>query len=307
MSEPGLSDRERVIVMLEEGKISRQEAEQLLEALGEVDEVQSTLKAVDSEIRETAAQALENDSETDKNKEARAEKGPFTKETETSLKEKSMGWLVIEMLAGDLAVKLDPSLSEPKIISGKANLEKKDKTYIVQRSKTKVNNSGDPLKDLGTMVVGFISGLHGDLELAIPKGFAVEVNSKAGDVDIEGAAFLRANLLAGDLDAKNIGGIDLQMAAGDVDLSLLLLEGSHNIRLAAGDVDVRLMPGSSVKLEGSVSMGDFKLLAPESIEPSLEINKTMMGGDFKAELGEGNAYLNIDLSTGDIEVKIEHD
>ncbi len=308
MSEPSLTPKERVIAMLEEGKISREEADQLLEALGDVSEVETTLKAVDEEVRETAARAEAKpvaeirQPENLSSREADVVTQPSSKADQTGL-----NWVIIEMLAGDLDIKVDASLTEPKITNGKASFEKKGNRYFIQRSKAKVNNSGDPLKDFGNMVAGFISGLHGDLEISIPKGFGVEVNSKAGDVDVEGAAFLKANLLAGDLDAQNIRGVDLHMAAGDVDLSLDLSEGSHTVKLAAGDIDVKILPGSSVTVEGSVSMGDFKLRAPESIEPSLEINRTMMGGDFKAILGGGDAHLNIDLSTGDIEVKIAYD
>jgi hypothetical protein len=307
MSELSLTPKDRVIAMLEEGKISREEADQLLEALGDVSEVETTLKAVDEEVRDTAARANSEPAEIGQPENVRFREADVVTKSSSKSELKELNWVRVEMLAGDLDIKVDASLSEPKITNGKASFEKNANIYTIRRSKAKTNNSGDPLKDFGNMVAGFISGLHGDLEISIPEGFGVEVNSKAGDVDIEGAAFLKANLLAGDLDAQNIGGVDLHMAAGDVDLSLKLLEGNHTIKLAAGDIDVRILPGSSVTVEGSVSMGDFKLRAPESIEPSLEINKTMMGGDFKAILGGGAAHLDIDLSTGDIEVNIAHD
>lgn len=304
MSEPIFNHRDRVMAMLEEGKISREEADQLLEALGDADEVESTMKAVDEEIKETAARAQEPQSvASSEPSQAKTEKRAEPKVERNN----DLNWVVIEMLAGDLNVKVDASLSEPKVLDGKASLEKKGNTYVLHRGKAKVSHSGDPLKDFGNMVAGFIGGLHGDLEIAIPEGFGVEVSSKAGDVDIEGAVFLKANLLAGDLDAKDIAGIDLQMAAGDVDVSLKLTTGSHKIKLAAGDVDIHLLRGSSVQVEGSVSMGDFKIHAPQSIEESLEINNSMMGGDFKATLGGGEAHLEVELSTGDIEVKVEND
>lgn len=303
MSEATLSYKDRVLAMLTEGKISQEEANQLLEALDDASEVEASMQAVASEIRETA-RSVQNETAKPVVQEETTSRDRGQEGTKEAFRRTDLSWVVIEMLAGDIDIRLDASLSEPVVSKGKAYFDKAGSIYMLKRNKAKQDSSGDYLKEIGNMVASLLNGLHGDLKLLIPPGFGVEIHSKAGDVDVQGAAFLKAHLLAGDLDAKDIGGIELHMAAGDVDVSLNIQEGQHSINLTAGDVDIELLPGSSLKLEGSVSMGDFKLTAPKTIENSLKINNTLMGGDFSAVIGDGEASLSIDLSTGDLDVKV---
>jgi len=88
------------------------------------------------------------------------------------------------------------------------------------------------------------------------------------------------------------------LSAGDIDISVRPVSGEHRITATAGDVEITLLEGSSVHLEGAVSMGDFKIKGFEAKQ-----NKSITGGGFSGRVGEGAATLNIQLSAGDLKVK----
>lgn len=296
-----LSDQDRIKQMLAEGKLTAAEAEQLLEALGDMSDVEAGLDAAEADIQETVEQS-------------KREVAEASEEVKTSVvKQKEpldeeLNWVSIDMLFGDIDISVDESLTEPVADNNRGSFVKEGNVYRLKQGhakkrKTQTDSLEDIAKNVGDIVSGFFSKT-GDLSVRIPKGFAVEVSSKAGDVDVDGAAYLDAELLAGDLDASNIGGIRANMAAGDIDVSLKVTEGKNLIKLSAGDVDVAILPGSSVEIEGSVSMGDFRLRAPAHIEETLEIEDRMMGGSFTAKVAEGDALLIIEVSAGDLDVKV---
>lgn len=321
MPETIQSDRDRVLMMLEEGKITSEEANQLLEALGASEQIASDMQDVEAQVKETTEQSkrLHEEAKEDHDKaassaeELRAEQKPPSQETTLS---KDLSWLSVEMLAGDLDIRVDSSLSEPVVDKGNVVFGKEDNIYKVNRERVKrgksltgnmedmANNIEDVAKDISSLVANIFHGLNGDLKIRIPPNFAVEIKSKAGDVDVDGAAYLKANLLAGDLDAKNIGGIHLNMAAGDVDIRMKPITGDNYIKLAVGDLDIELEKGSSVRVGASVVMGDIDLKGPPELKGLVQQNKTMMGGDFMVKVGEGKASLEIDLNTGDLDVVV---
>ena len=315
------SEHDRVMMMLEEGKITREEADQLLEALGISEQIKSDMEDVESKVEQATQEArkIHEESQTSENtitEEAKADH----KETQTDAEpsrvlSKDLNWLSVDVLAGDINITVDASITEPIVNNGDVTLSKDGNVYRVQRQGKKrkrfngkledlADNIEDVAKDLGDMVVSIFSGLKGDVSVRVPPDFGVEVNSKAGDVDVDNVAYLTANLLAGDLDANNLGGIYLNMAAGDVDVSMKPVSGEHYIKLAVGDLDIKLDKDSSVKVGASVVMGDIDLKGPAELKQTVKNNKTMMGGDFTVMLGNGDASLEIDLNTGDLDVVV---
>ncbi len=298
-----LSDQDRIKQMLADGKLTAAEAEQLLEALGDMNDAEATLDAAEADIQEMVEQSKREVEEAEEVETSIVKQ----KEPKEPLDEE-LNWVSINMLFGDIDIRVDQSLTEPVADNNRGSFVKEGNVYRLKQGntkkrKTQTDSLEDIAKNVGDMVSGFFSKT-GDLSVRIPKGFAVEVSSKAGDVDVDGAAYLDAELLAGDLDASNIGGIRANMAAGDIDVSLKVKDGKNLIKLSAGDVDVDILPGSSVEIQGSVSMGDFRLRAPAHIEETIEIEDRMMGGAFTAKVAEGDALLVIEVSAGDLDVKV---
>ena len=318
------SDQERIQSLVAEGKITQEEANRLLAVLKDTDEV--GYKGVGDEADEVKRVERENlESELAQNtlraevvreavNAARAEKSPQPRapeppgrpthpsSTSVDLPE-GLRWVRVSLLAGDIDIRVDAGLSEPAV-NGKAfshfKVEKDGDDYVissVKRDKVPRREGIDGFIDGVGEFVGGIVGRVGDLDIRIPAGFGVVLDSKAGDVDVRDVPFVKGNLLAGDVDLHNVGGLDLSTSAGDVDISLHLTSGQHYLRVSAGDVDVTLLEGSSVSVTGGVSMGDIAAEGP------LTAKRTGMGGSLSGQVGGGEASLELSVSAGDLEVR----
>ena len=291
-----MTDKERVLALVEEGKITAEEADRLLAALGDVEGLEADMQAVEQEVERetnppeiTAISGLPRPG-TDVEKAFGLKPPNGERQQKDSSLPPNLNWVRVNLLAGDIDISVDDSLSEP-VVDGKASVFREGEDFVI---KPGAKSSGD---SFGDRISSFV-GRFGDLNIRIPPGYGVDISSKAGNIDVENVPFLKGNMLAGDIDAKNIGGVDLSLSAGDIDMSLRPISGKHRIMATAGDVDVILLEGSSVHLEGAVSMGDFKIKGFEAKQ-----NKSITGGGFSGRVGEGAATLNIQLSAGDLKVK----
>lgn len=284
-----MSDRDRILSMLKEGKLTEQEAATLLDALGELETTEESLSSLSSsEASGTATAAQDQDSSNDQR-----------------FKFSDLPFVYIDVLAGDLDVRVDPNIHEPVIDKGEADMHSEGQHFVIKAVKRQEPAaSGDGLdavlQNIGTWVSRAMRNKL-DLDIRIPEGYGLMIDSKAGDVDVRDVPFFKASLLAGDVDAHNIGGVDLSLSAGDVDVSLQVSSGKHRIKATAGDVDVVLIQPSDVQVEAAVSVGDLDIKLPKG---SYQRDKQLMGGSASFQLGEGNATLELYLTTGDLEVKI---
>ena len=324
----GKSDQERIQSLLAEGKVTQEEADRLIAALNDTDveaEMNEAERGNDAETTPeiTAGRGHAKPNEQVRNSPSRTNssvtgemsarpsqpRAPEPPERPThpsgvsATLPEGLRWVRVSVLAGDLDICVDPSLSEPAV-NGKAfshfEVKKDGDDYVirsVKRDKAPRREGIDGLIDGVGEFVGGIVGRVGDLDIRIPAGFGVVLDSKSGDVDVRDVPFVKANLLAGDLDLRNVGGIDLSMSAGDVDASLRLTSGEHRIKLSAGDVDITLLEGSSVRVTGGVSMGDMNADEP------LAARRTGMGGSLSGQVGGGEAKLELSVSAGDVEVR----
>lgn len=310
------SDQNRVRAMLEAGKLNPEEAKRLIAALNDVapndaalndiPDVANAESKMDEATREVAREAEPVQTPPPEEAVRQATRAPQMVPTSTSKTgelPEALRWVRVSVLAGDLDIRVDASLSEPAVDSepSQFEVEREGEDYVVRavrRDKTPRRDGIDGLIDgVSELVSGIVGRIGGDLDLRIPAGFGVVLDSKSGDVDVQGVPFVKANLLAGDLDLRDVGGIDLSMSAGDVDASLRLTSGKHRIKVSAGDVDVTLLGGSSVAVTGAVSMGDVDAAFP------LTAKRTGMGGSLSGQVGGGEASFELSVSAGDLEVR----
>ena len=291
-----MSEKDRIQALVDEGKITQQEATLLLEALQdieyeseEVSEREGTERIDTSKSSNSVPPAPPSGVEPVESTPPRV---PENAPSPTSSARSTQGvarWITVSMLAGDLDVCVDTSLSEP-VFEGKAELTRRgDDFEIRQRPRQK---EGESILD---NLLNWVKA--GDLKVRIPSGYGLEVRSKAGDIDVRGVPYLKGKLLAGDIDAREVGGIDLSLQAGDVDVSLNLLAGEHRLKAMAGDVDIVLLGGSSVTTRGKINAGSLHLEGPFTRQDGT------VGGRFEGRVGAGNATLEIDLMAGDVSVK----
>ncbi|PZA06706.1 MULTISPECIES: hypothetical protein [unclassified Meiothermus] len=226
-----MDERERIEALRREGKINDEEAQMLLEALEAADqlegEVQSSAEPKGVEYGSLEGQAGAGGGWAYPSQERR--------------------WVKVNMLAGQLEVRVDPSLQEPRVW-GKASVRQVGQDLVVEPQPVQGDFLGGVLKNFRA----------GELDVRLPPGWGLELDGKAGDIEIEGVAFVRGRLLAGDIELREVGGLDLDVKAGNIEGSALLREGSHRLRIEMGNAQVRLLPGSSLKLKAGVGLGNLE-------------------------------------------------
>jgi len=247
-----MTEQERIQALLKAGKITQQEADLLLSALDEGE-------AAVEEARKTMGEQYATPAAAD---------GP----------PEGLRWVRVRLMAGQLEARLDPDLEQP-VIEGPAE----------------VRPLGDDLEVVPNWSAGgFLHGLLGrtdTLELRLPPGWGLEVDGKAGQIEAEGIAFLRGRVAVGNVELRAVEGIDLEVTAGNIEGSLLLRDGAHRLRVSMGNAELDLLPGSSVRLNPSVSTG------------SQEIQGFDYGSSGVRQLGDGRASLEVALRMGNLEVR----
>ena len=269
-----MSDEARIRALLEEEKITEEEAERLLAALQEIDEPE------DGEVdREGVAKEGESVSA------GEVERLP-SKSVPTA-GEKPRAWVEVDMSAGSLNVSVDPSLTEPTFSTkghGKGSLERDGEGWHARFK-------GESESWLG--------GETFTITLHLPKGCGVGLNGRAGTVSLNNVPSLKGEMRAGTLRARGLGGLDLEMRAGTFEAALLLTEGDHRLDMRAGTATLTLLSGSSVKVTGDGTAGSLGLPA------TFTRNDRVAGASFTGVLGSGAATLALQQKAGTLKVRCE--
>jgi hypothetical protein len=261
-----MTERDRIQALLAEGKITPAEAELLLDALGEIESAEARLDTLNDQPSAAAAAAS-----------AATGNGPER-------------WVRVEVSAGDLTIAVDNSLSEP-LVHGEVELQRDGENFVVR------GRSGEG--SLSDWLGGILR--RRDVTIKLPAGFGVSVAGTAGDVTIDGVPFVRGRLTAGDVSLKNVGGVDLVAISGDIDARLRLTQGEHTLKATSGDVDIRLLAGSSVRVEGRATSGDISLPKGFTSQGELVVRK------FGGTVGSGRATLKLNIISGDLDLEVEHE
>ncbi|ADD27976.1 hypothetical protein [Meiothermus ruber] len=248
-----MTEQARIQALLEAGKITQQEADLLLSALEEGEAAAQQAQAVIGEQYASSGAA--------------------------GWQPEGLRWVRLKLTAGQLEARLDPAIELP-VLEGPAE----------------VRRVGADLEIVPeTMNAGFLNGLlgrMGRLELRLPPGWGLEVEGKAAQVEARGIDFLKGRVAVGNVELEAVKGLDLEVTAGNIEGSLLLQEGTHQLRVSMGNAELNLLPGSSVRLSASVSLGNQEIRG-------LERNPN--GGD--RQIGEGRARLEVSVRMGNLEIK----
>ncbi|WP_337867290.1 DUF4097 family beta strand repeat-containing protein [Meiothermus sp.] len=294
-----MNERSRILKLVEDGKITPDEATMLLQALAEVEAPARGFGFVPPEpldSREGGSRRLERLSEAARQLGARAEEmgrrvaeeldpvvgvgEPVTVSYPSHLR-----WFKVRQMSGDLEVVLEPSRTEP-LVEGEVQLRGRRR---------------GPLKMRGEIVEKVLEKLYGeapgdvdliatdDVTVRLPQGWGLACEVFSGDLKVEGIPFVRGRVTSGDVSLQSVGGVDLQVVSGDLDAELRLTEGQHNLELLDGDGNITFLD-SSVRVEGRLLHGDF------SAQGQFEKHKRKVSGT----VGEGTAHLRVVIHNGDL-------
>jgi hypothetical protein len=253
-----------------EGKVGEGEAEFLLE-------VQSGDLNIDIEDESSSVTSKSNATKKTKGKKNIEFNFDFDFNFANKLKEpKNLRWLAIRALSGNVFLKTEPGLTEPKVIEGR-QLKKKDNGEF-----------------------GLYS-LMGNTEVLLPEDYGVRLDVMSGNLEAYGAAYIKGRVWAGNVELSRVRGVNLVVMSGNAEAELLLKENEHNLEVWAGNAEVEIVGGSSVVAKATVPVGDIKAKTSNVKYEPLE-NKS-----FRATMGNGTAQLNLSVKAGNLDFEADNE
>lgn len=269
-----MTEQERILALLDEGKINQEEADLLLEALAEADDAEEEALA----FAEPDVGRNPQPPPAAPQPPPRAPEPPEGREEAGKETGKDLRWVRAYLTAGEFNVEVDPSLGEP-VMEGSGDMRRQGDDFVVNQQ-AKHPDGG---------LLGFIGNLKiGEVKLRLPEGYGVDLVSKAGNLNISGAAYFKGRVLAGNVELRKVRGIDLELRAGNLDAELYLSEGEHRVQVAMGNAELVLLRGSSVRVKTHAGMGRVDIRGPSTV-------------------GGGRANLDVAVKIGSLEVETPRD
>lgn len=272
-----MNEEARIRALVAEGKITDDEAQQLLEALA------------DSEPQPRAKPEEVPQQESGHSADSAAERERFGPGRENEFEtgsDASGPWVRIELSAGDLDIRADPALSEPTA-EGEVDISREEGGFVIK------GRGESPLAGL------FGGAARGDVDIRVPQDHSVAIRAAAGDINVQDVRFLRGKVTCGDIEVERIGGVDLVAISGDVDITMTPTRGKHHLKATSGDVRIKLLAGSSVSLSGTAMSGDVRL--PEAFKKEGKL----VSRKFSGSVGEGNAQFKLQIVSGSLRIEAQ--
>lgn len=263
-----MTDRQRIEALVEEGRITTEQADLLIQALGP-----DTGAEVESEEVGSHAVTL------------------LRTEGAATNPDPTIKWLDINAFGGDIDVSVDESLTEP--VSDTLEPVMTDTGARIALPERK--DSDEQRSFLDRIVDTFRTS---NLKVQIPSGWGVMLDVTGGDIDIKGpVAGVRGRLMAGDLTVLDTAAAEVTVNAGEAEIGLRSNKGTHRITVNVGQADVRILPGSRLDVEAAVTVGNVS-------GTGLTIDRAHIGGTGRGSLGKGSGggKLTVTVATGDIRI-----
>jgi DUF4097 and DUF4098 domain-containing protein YvlB len=293
------NERDRILRLLEDGKITADQATRLIEAIGsERPEPEFGRMPHGSfgtrHVRfRTGMRDLDRIPDVVATAVASAMKNGFEPGEERSTDFPGKRHLLVKSVSGDLNVTHGDE--------GRIGLS-------YSGGMVKVRTSGDQV---------VVRTMAGDVSATVPNDGHLELEVVSGDVSIsEGSARIEVKTVSGDVDIVETGG-DLQVKTVSGDVNMDRISGKLEVQTRSGDVD--LLAAGPVSGNLSTVSGDVTVALDEDADLVIEL-ATEKGGDIgvddalphevlderegylKVKLGNGTRALKVNTDSGDIDV-----
>lgn len=208
---------------------------------------------------------------------------------------------VVSAMAGEIRVEGRDGLDRVRL-SGQGQIE-----LYYDGDTARVTSSGrlDNPTEIGWLDTVFRSlgrVIPVDVRIEVPADLeTLRIKALAGDVDVRGVrGRVELDLQAGDLDLRGASSFKITTKAGDVNVKTRLADGDSSISALAGDLDVQLESGSDVTIQASVQAGELETRG-------FTISKTdkrLTGGTVEGRAGAGSARLDVTLTAGNVSIRV---
>ncbi|MEO0115755.1 MAG: DUF4097 family beta strand repeat-containing protein [candidate division WOR-3 bacterium] len=283
-------ERARILKMLEEGKITAEEAARLLEAI-RIQPWEVEMIPFGPKIRKGIAEMPEIFANIAKlvGKAVEAEFSGKGKTSERSFSRKEQ--VEIKTVSGDIEIEGWDKEEISLKISGLSKTNEQDHKLDLNLI------SGDLSVKLPKGTQLKLSSVSGDLKLKMVEG-EMEIRTISGDIElraVKGIAVI--NTISGDMTGKElIGNFLAKSQSGDIDFGFQALKQGE-LATASGDITVTLPKDANLILELESETGDIDFKTAEPFE-KIEARE----GYMKIGLGNKEGRLICSSETGDIEI-----
>lgn len=264
-----MNERERIIRLVSEGKITSEEAALLLDALAEVPgrpELPVPLMLPVPPVPPVAPLGWGD--------------------AEPSYPQ-GLRWLKVRLDSEDLEVYLDRDLTRPRI-EGDVKVQENGQDLMLSSSLGSRRRGSAQFLGLNLDWDFDFSTGH-DPVIRLPEGWGLEVELASGDLEVSGLPFVRGSVASGDVELVGIRGVDLKVISGDLEAELILTGGEHRLEVVSGDAEIRFRD-SSVTLLGKLSNGELDRRG----------NFTQEKRKVTGTVGGGKAKLLLSVASGDL-------
>lgn len=211
--------------------------------------------------------------------------------TATQALDPNLKWIRVNLNSEDLEISVDPRLDQPSISGGVQVFEENGVVTVSEHHGGMWGNAGK------------FSDIHWNLHfeeddepvIRLPEGWGLICNLNAGNLKAEGLAYVRGTVASGDAHLEAVRGINLMVMSGDLDATLILTEGEHRLEVMSGNASIKFVD-SSVHLEGKLSSGDLDARG----------NFWQKRHQIQGQVGEGKAVLKVVVASGDLTLEDVH-
>lgn len=148
---------------------------------------------------------------------------------------------------------------------------------------------------------GFIQEAPLRAELRVPAGIT-EVHAKVqgGNLSLAGVpgATVHAKVQGGNLTLADAGEVQAKVQGGNLKWNALVQGGRHDVVVQGGNANLKLLPGSSLRLDGDVTAGNLSAAG----FPVTKTGRDPVSASYQGVLEDGRASLTLKVQGGNVRI-----
>lgn len=203
---------------------------------------------------------------------------------------------------GNVTIKVDATLTEPSITpKAEANNEadETDAEDIEDNAKADIFRPHDQDDNYPEDVFMVRLLARANSTLHVPEGYAVYLDSGAGNVRIDGVASVFGTVNAGNAKITGVTSLNMVVNAGNAKVSGRFDRGEHKLVTNAGNAKVMLQDGSSLTVNARVSAGNIK---HKGDWQDVTVVREMVSSKLEGRIHTGDAVITLKAKAGNISV-----
>ena len=200
---------------------------------------------------------------------------------------------------GNVTIKVDATLTEPRITPKTATNNEADTEDTEDNPQADIFRPHDQDDTYPENVFMVRLLTRADSTLYIPDGYAVYLDSSAGNVRMADVARVFGTVNAGNAKISGVTSLNMVVNAGNAKVSGRFDQGEHKLVTNAGNAKVMLQAGSSLTVNARVTAGNIK---HKGDWHDVTVVREMVSSKLEGRIHTGDATLSLKAKAGNISV-----